>query len=131
MYGNWLLEAAIARRDEEQMEVETPSPAHPFIRLDEKPCAHCGKLFKPRFRERKYCSKACWQDIQAKRVPIVTCEHCGQPFRRRQTSYLPRRFCSRECGYAYARGKPRAAIALESKRAHERAKNEQNATTGL
>ena len=71
-----------------------PKPRKPRREPRLIPCARCGKLFKPKDRESKYCSRECY----ATGVERV-CRQCGKPFRaaRSDVARGAGLYCSREC----------------------------------
>lgn len=44
-------------------------------------CAVCGKSFKPKDRQSKYCSKECYYDGMRKRPKYSICKCCGTSFK--------------------------------------------------
>lgn len=72
-----------------------PTKHHP------KPCAVCGKTFKPRTAIMNLCSLAC-RDVQRRiERPVLTCEVCGEAFEVSSRYYTRgkkrRQFCSAAC----------------------------------
>lgn len=63
--------------------------------LEDRDCPTCGKTFRPRFAESRYCSRPCWYASTRKREK--ECEHCKSPF---TAAYAQQRFCSADCGTA-------------------------------
>lgn len=67
-------------------------------KLTEIKCATCGKLFRPRYEGRKYCSRECMAEGKRKLVEC-TCKNCGQKFFRSPSTIGE--FCSKDCHYQY------------------------------
>jgi hypothetical protein len=63
--------------------------------LQPRPCANCGKIYKPRRASQKYCSLTCFGKPLVKSLPTMICETCGKPFIPSPNS--KGRFCSHEC----------------------------------
>lgn len=59
-------------------------------------CAHCGNDFKKRRPSQRFCSHACTQASQRKRITL-TCETCGTPFEVHPYLEQQRKYCSQEC----------------------------------
>ena len=68
-----------------------------------KPCAACGKEFKPATAKSKTCSRACAGRIQQR--PDATCRACGKQFHGGPTQAT----CSYECAGALRRKHPQFA----------------------
>ncbi len=62
-----------------------------------RPCAVCGKTFKPVKRGNKYCSRECMGIGSVKPGGERTCKRCGTVFTVRWPC-SPKQFCSRKCG---------------------------------
>ena len=73
-----------------------------------RPCAHCGKEFKPSVyrSNQKFCSHSCWLEARrteyaAKRAeeraarPTKTCAFCGKEFTSARQEAV---YCSKKCG---------------------------------
>lgn len=63
----------------------------------ERPCAKCGRLFKPRNAEQRGCSLACRDKTNSGRPRVlsdIACAKCGRMFRPHDRFV---RFCSYEC----------------------------------
>lgn len=61
-------------------------------------CQHCGVVFHPANRQRKFCSRECWRAYKTQ--AISACATCGKgkSWARRHTQT-----CSRECGLTLRR----------------------------
>lgn len=64
--------------------------------LADRPCLHCGTMFRPKGDRSKYCSLRCSAAAQseAMRKPEKACDACRKLFR---PVIAKRRFCSLEC----------------------------------
>ena len=68
-------------------------------------CIYCGKPLKNKGIAHSYCSKRCYDNAQRKGVEKV-CDYCGKSFwdgRLHGRRKKGKRFCSRDCYYAYRR----------------------------
>jgi hypothetical protein len=65
----------------------------------EKPCAQCGKAFKPSTRTARFCGRDCLQAHNAATQGHSphTCAECGMTFRHRLSSKQLNKYCSRKC----------------------------------
>ena len=62
-----------------------------------KKCEVCGKLYEPKRKDQKYCSKQCKDKRRNKPkglVYIKTCKHCGETFAAKHHNEA---YCSDEC----------------------------------
>jgi hypothetical protein len=66
-----------------------------------RPCAACGKTFKPLKRDSKYCSNACKGIGKVKPKGERQCKGCGTGFTPRFPG-SPMKFCSRKCSADHA-----------------------------
>ncbi|MBZ9710538.1 hypothetical protein LB543_27965 [Mesorhizobium sp. ESP7-2] len=73
-------------------------------RLKEKPCAHCGTMFQPRYADAKFCARACLALAFSR--PEKQCECCQKVFRPKSNSY--QRFCGDACKFRSYKRKPSA-----------------------
>ena len=67
-----------------------------------RPCAVCGKSFKPTKRGNKYCSNKCKGDGSVRPGGERICKRCGTVFTVRWPC-SPKQFCSRKCSVDNAR----------------------------
>lgn len=74
-----------------------------------KACRVCGQQFQAQHNQLKmnggaqFCSRTCKASVQAKPLTQFTCHGCGAAYQRKASRVRKdRRFCSRECKYAYA-----------------------------
>ena len=80
------------------------------VELQDIPCGYCGKMFKPRNKMSKYCSKECrLEDAKAQKraetktrkkgkKPTAICKHCKKRFEVTPEHGL---YCSKECRDEY------------------------------
>ena len=70
-----------------------------------KPCPVCGKMFKPRWRRSKYCSRDCQHRAIGKRE--LYCTKCRTKLTKKPSVYRNKNgwhFCSKECSNEYRTG---------------------------
>lgn len=60
--------------------------------LEDRNCAGCGVVFRPRYVESTHCSRKCWLDRI--RATERTCKQCGAGFKAR---YAQQMYCSVPC----------------------------------
>lgn len=60
--------------------------------LEDRNCAACGKVFRPRHAESKYCGKDCWHSVI--RAKERQCPVCTESFKAR---YAQQQYCSVSC----------------------------------
>jgi hypothetical protein len=74
----------------------------------------CGRLFPTKDRDRKYCSRKCW-DAREKLYPERVCERpeCGNVFTPKNSGKSVSRYCSRECANL-SRRKVRPALTCQN-----------------
>lgn len=83
----------------------------------ERPCAHCGKMFKPKNAGpqkgiSKYCSRDCAAIGRRKQREARTCQYCGAAFVPKFPS-SKKQFCSLACGTANANATRRKLACVE------------------
>jgi|GEM_PF-1516033 len=66
-----------------------------------KACECCGETFEPSRPGRRFCSRACYDRRQTKRLTALTCVHCGVKFTASRGRAA--QFCSRACSGASVR----------------------------
>lgn len=67
---------------------------HPII-LIAIPCTMCNKEFKPKYANKKFCSRECYIEYPAPlKLSPIKCPICKNDF---QPKYSARKMCSREC----------------------------------
>lgn len=69
-----------------------------IFKLDKKICPYCGKEFRPRNKNSKFCSLECKHKSQENRV-YYKCEYCGKETNTQKKLYerVNHHYCSREC----------------------------------
>jgi 5-methylcytosine-specific restriction endonuclease McrA len=88
--------------------------------LKDIPCPQCGQIFRPRNKQQKYCSRACFHVVHGtwmtgrtlpNRRQRPLCQQCGQVAKR-----MHRKYCSIACRDAARLGKGHTEEAIERMR---------------
>lgn len=100
------VDCGVAKTDGSSPRCHSCASKHGFrddLRVKDKPCEFCGKMFKPLKRKARFCCPEC-RALASRKRAICTCANCGQQFERYPYEVKPIMFCSVDC-YKQSRSK--------------------------